>query len=174
MWSCREAPRALGASPTLRWPALAAAIFAFSCGPLLGDVDVSDVSGEGSGRPSATSDSTAPQTPPQQPSVDAPAGVSAPALGATPVADGACAAGSFRCSGSALEYCDTSGWFTWQTCGSAALCESEPTGRCLPPACIVGARRCDGASLELCNADATGWLPLQACPTEAHCDTASA
>lgn len=83
-----------------------------------------------------------------------------------------CETGSFRCIGAQLEYCRGGlAWMNWQTCESAALCESEPAGRCLPALCSPEARRCTDRALERCDEHGTSWLETAQCATAAHCDT---
>jgi len=156
-----------GQRPAYGFARAALCIFAVSCAPLLGDVDVDASQSSTNGLAAAAGDLL-----PALPS--GPTAASNEAAGVADAApDGACPARSFRCSGAQLDYCDGTAWLPWQLCASATLCESEPAGRCLAPACSVGQRRCNGAALEGCNVDGTDWLPLEACQSAAYCDAIS-
>ena len=136
-------------------------IVAVSCSPLLGDVDVDEASTDGR----ALGEEFLPAIP---------SGASAVQPSSEAASDeavrGECAGGSFRCGGAQLDYCDDGAWLPWQMCASALLCESEPAGRCLPPACTVGQRRCNSATLEGCNADGTAWSTIDVCESAAYCN----
>jgi hypothetical protein len=157
-----------------------------ACAELLGDVDVREdgtladqpllAFPPGPPAPAGTSDSTEPKA---DGSLDPAAGEPEP-----PGSSGAgmelggesvtlvCETGSFRCTGAELEYCRGGlAWVDWQTCESAALCESEPAGRCLPAVCSPEVSRCTENVLETCNDDGTGWVVAAECATAAHCDT---
>jgi hypothetical protein len=82
-----------------------------------------------------------------------------------------CAAGSFRCTGNAVERCaaDQTGWSDPVPCPDNMLCDSE-TGECGAP-CQLGMKRCNAGALEACTAQGM-WATEQACATVALCDKA--
>jgi hypothetical protein len=162
------------------WPvslACCVSTLALSCAQLLGDVEF-DEKRKAAALPDTGSANggSIPQVDLGDPSSGAPVSDPMTAAAAAPdsTADedkaGGCEPGSFRCSDAALEYCIDAAWVAWQSCGSAALCESTPAGRCLPAACALGEFRCNGATLEQCNDTATGWAETDECISAAHCD----
>ncbi|HTV25377.1 MAG TPA: hypothetical protein VMG12_42070 [Polyangiaceae bacterium] len=141
-----------------------------ACNELLGDVrvgvdpapDTQRLSPELGASPALDPPDAAPSAPPD---VDA---------GRPPSPGAVCEPGEFRCDGGQLLYCvDPSAWLVWQVCGSAALCASEPAGRCLPQSCEAGEQRCDGSLLQRCNTTLDGWDTVAECATAAHCDPAA-
>jgi hypothetical protein len=170
---------------------LAAGLLSFSCADLLGEVDF----GAATPEPTSPAPDSVAETPAPSAAEPTLSGVGGPPsslpsggvqedndLGSTdqpvsaapsvgPVASDVCAAGRFRCDDAELELClDGAAWVSWQTCGSAMLCQSEPAGRCLPQACAADTFRCVDGSLERCDQDLTGWTEVAVCATSAHCD----
>jgi hypothetical protein len=78
-----------------------------------------------------------------------------------------CTPGAYRCNGSGVEICNSSGtaWLLSATCAiscSGGLC----TGACTP-----AAKRCNGKNVEECSADGTTWAVSAMCSTS--CDPES-
>lgn len=119
-----------------------------SCGPVLGDVEI---------------------TPnPLQPSV---LGADAGA-GATD-----CEVGESRCRGQLAEICvrlepEQPGTFRpLQDCGTQDLCVADPDAHCVRRSCEAGEASCAGATPRVCNTSQTGWNERPDCLSEAHCST---
>jgi len=83
--------------------------------------------------------------------------------------DGGCTVGSFRCTGTNLEYCAGPDWVVRATCATPALCDAVG-GMCTPPTCLPNNYRCLGASLQICNADQNGWTDKETCASAGLCD----
>lgn len=89
-----------------------------------------------------------------------------------------CQAGTFRCTGPALQLCDGSGadYRTVRVCSSAQLCCDTPErcgGQpgCQAPACLEGEFRCNGELLEACNEGQTGFEEIDRCASALQCDS---
>lgn len=78
-------------------------------------------------------------------------------------------AGSFRCTGNAVEQCaaDQTGWSDPVPCAEPTICDSE-TGECGSP-CELGMKRCNAGTLEACTAQGM-WATEQVCATVALCE----
>ncbi|MFO0676987.1 MAG: carboxypeptidase regulatory-like domain-containing protein [Polyangiaceae bacterium] len=126
-------------------------------------IDAGNASDSG-GTPDATTtpDAAAPVDSGSTPTPDA----APPVDAGTP--NGPCGPGTYRCNGSSVEICNSSGsaWLTTATCAvscTAGLC----TGACAP-----GQKRCNGRNLETCAASGTVWGVTESCASS--CDFATA
>jgi hypothetical protein len=84
-----------------------------------------------------------------------------------------CGSNDFRCTGAALEKCNTdrTGYQAADTCASAALCDAK-SQRCIAPTCsVAGGYQCFGQDLKQCAADLTTWNPIKTCPDGQYCDS---
>lgn len=88
-----------------------------------------------------------------------------------------CTPGEFRCTGAALQLCDEveDAFRTVRVCSSAELCCDDPAAcedqpGCRAPTCSAGDFRCQGELLEQCNDARTGFVALDRCASELHCN----
>ena len=139
------------------------------CGRVLGDVELDTAVAPASGPPAALRGG-GPSAGASGEEVGNPPLASLGGLGAGGI-EGACGAGTVRCSGAALQLClpDGSRWISTTICASPALCKTDPPA-CQSPACALDELSCDGAVLQVCNAQRDGWDPLDTCASPAYCN----
>jgi hypothetical protein len=80
--------------------------------------------------------------------------------------------GEYRCSGTALQVCDSNqdAFTTVTTCATAGECNA--TKRTCAP-CTAGQLQCNGATLQSCDAKKQSWTNVTTCATPELCNAGS-